>query len=96
MAKTWHDYPRREDLKNIPAMIAKGWEPVFDNSDTETARTNANNPPLYDVSFKKGTKVVVRNKKRGHWDGTERNVGQDTKFTLYKTLNDVLYGTSII
>lgn len=96
MAKTWQDYPRRVDLKGIPAMTAKGWETVFDNADKEVARTNPNNPPIHDVGFKKGAKVILRNQKRGYWEGTEVLQNGDKKFTIYLTLNDVLYGTSII
>lgn len=96
MNHTWQDYPRREDLKNIPAMVAKGWEPVFDKADIEVGRITPTKIPYYDVSFKKGDKVVVRNKKRGQWHGRETLPNGDMKFTLYHTLNDVLYGTSII
>lgn len=72
-------------------------------ADISVARTNAITPPLYDVSFRKGDKVIVKNKKvyqyqpgkGGEWHGTEQ-VNGESKFTLYLTLNDVLYGTSII
>lgn len=103
MTKTWLDY-KREDLRLIPAMIAKGWEPQFDNSDKEIGRTVPTNPPHYPVSFKKGGKHVVKNRKQfqyqpdkgGYWHGTEKLVNGETKYTLYLTLNDVLYGKSVI
>lgn len=104
MAKTWLDFPQREDLKLIPVMIAKGWEPVFDNADKEIAQVTPDNPPQYFVSFKKGSKTVVKNRKQfqyqpgkgGEWHGKETSPNGDVKHTLYLTLNDVLYGTSII
>lgn len=103
MTKNWIDFPQREDLRLIPAMIAKGWEPDFSFADKALGRTTPAKPPLYFVSFRKGNKYVYKNgallsvnRNPGHWHGTEKLPDGETKFTIYNSLNDVLYGTSII
>ena len=55
--KNWVDLPR-EDLKNIPAMEALGYEVVFSYHDERADRITPNDVPHFPANFKKGDKHI--------------------------------------
>lgn len=88
-----HANCERADLKGIPGMIEKGYEPVFVAEDKRAERTGPHNWPHNGVTFSKGTHhvwpIINRKEDTSAWMTADLIDGHYTNHKQIATLEEL-------